>query len=370
MRLERFQLTRAGRATFAGRRRIAATVRGRSRRRHSGNDLTYRFIGAARRARGATGASSSCPTAPRLSRRSAPTRFRIPAALSPPQDSPHIRPMAKTPDTPKKSKDRARPTRAKASRPDAPPTPEALAELLNPGIARGTAGLGSGTGGQHARVTSPQGGEVDRAQRGRERGDDAIESQAPSPAPSARPLPKGERLGEASGLQPPSDNSWDRRRDFSAAHTARKSAKESAKDADKTKSSGFEEARQSDYDAGASPITGLDPRLAAELGLGDEADASSPSPRARGEGRGEGQSSANADPLSRPHKPVLDEMGIATWHEFKPSRPGDGRPRKPNLDEMGPGVESIPGRKGGEPQGPRSKMGRPGMRGGFKKKGR
>jgi excinuclease ABC subunit B len=107
------------------------------------------------------------------------------------------------------------------------------------------------------------------------------------------------------------------------------------------------------------------------------------------------------DPLSRPHKPVLDEMGIATWHEFKPARdgkgggggerksgdkPGDGKrfspltspgqqridgPRKPTLDEMGPGVESIPGRKGGEQaQGPRSKMGRPGMRGGFKKKGR
>jgi excinuclease ABC subunit B len=81
--------------------------------------------------------------------------------------------------------------------------------------------------------------------------------------------------------------------------------------------------------------------------------------------------SSNPDPLSRPHKPVLDEMGIATWHEFKPARQGDlQRPRKPNLDEMGPGVESIPGRKGEPPQGPRSKMGRPGMRGGFKKKGR
>ena len=91
------------------------------------------------------------------------------------------------------------------------------------------------------------------------------------------------------------------------------------------------------------------------------------------------KNSKPVDPLSRPHKPVLDEMGIATWHEFKPSRPGDGSsrrsaereggPRKPNLDEMGPGVESIPAR--GEPsQGPRSKLGRPGMRGGFKKKGR
>ena len=43
-----------------------------------------------------------------------------------------------------------------------------------------------------------------------------------------------------------------------------------------------------------------------------------------------------------------------------PARKG---PRKPNLDEMGPGVESIPARG-------RSTLGKPGMRGGFKKKGR
>jgi excinuclease ABC subunit B len=91
--------------------------------------------------------------------------------------------------------------------------------------------------------------------------------------------------------------------------------------------------------------------------------AVSPSP-ARGRGsraaRGEG------DPTSRPHKPQLDEMGIATWHEFKPARDDDksSRPRKPSLDEMGPGVESIPGGK--RPDGPRSTLGRPGMRGGFK----
>ncbi|MGB9261828.1 MAG: hypothetical protein WCB55_17055, partial [Pseudolabrys sp.] len=52
--------------------------------------------------------------------------------------------MAKSPDEPKK--DPARPTRAKAARPDDKPTPDTLANLLNPGIGRGTAGLGSGTG--------------------------------------------------------------------------------------------------------------------------------------------------------------------------------------------------------------------------------
>ena len=126
--------------------------------------------------------------------------------------------MAKSPDksrsSSKKPKDPARPTRAKAARPDAPATPDTLAELLNPGIGRGTAGLGSGT-------------------------------------------------GENSGLRPPPDNSFDRRMDFSKAHRARKSAQEPNK--------GFEEAPQRDY--AASPITGLDPALAKELGLGDGQDS-------------------------------------------------------------------------------------------------
>ena len=65
--------------------------------------------------------------------------------------------------------------------------------------------------------------------------------------------------------------------------------------------------------------------------------------------------------VDRPHKPHLDEMGIATWHEFKPARDSNSKPRKPSLDEMGPGVESIPSRPAA-----RSTMGRPGMHGGFR----
>src|SRR5215475_8961037 len=106
---------------------------------------------------------------------------------------------------PKKPKDPARPTRAKAARPDEPATPDTLADLLNPAIKKGTAGIGSGT-----------------------------------------------------GLQPPPDNSWDRRRDFSEAHKARKSTPKE-----------FSEAPQGDFDA--PPVTGLDPKLAEELGLTDEA---------------------------------------------------------------------------------------------------
>ena len=76
------------------------------------------------------------------------------------------------------------------------------------------------------------------------------------------------------------------------------------------------------------------------------------------------------------HKPGLDEMGIALYHEMKPARSGGKNPRKPDLDEMGPGVEFIPGKRqeagsaggatGTSKSGPRSTLGRPGMHGGWK----
>src|SRR5215467_7845033 len=93
--------------------------------------------------------------------------------------------MAKSPDESKKAKkpkDPARPTRAKAARPELPPIAPALADLLNPAINRGEAGVGSQTG-----------------QRD----------------PKSGPQPPG--------LQPPADNSRDRRNDFAEAHRARAS---------------------------------------------------------------------------------------------------------------------------------------------------
>jgi len=79
----------------------------------------------------------------------------------------------------------------------------------------------------------------------------------------------------------------------------------------------------------------------------------------RGTGTGGGQ--------SRVHKPNLDEMGIALYHEVAPHRPDDKRPHKPTLDEMGPGPESKPYRAGSSP---RSTGGKPGQRGGWKPRGR
>src|SRR5262249_27344862 len=77
-------------------------------------------------------------------------------------------------------------------------------------------------------------------------------------------------------------------------------------------------------------------------------------------------------PRSKVHKPALDEMGIALYHESGPHRPGakpprPEAPRKPAPHEMGPGPdrESKPYRPG-----PRSTSGRAGMRGGWKPRGR
>src|SRR3954471_348491 len=108
--------------------------------------------------------------------------------------------MFKKPDS-RKGKDPARVTRAKASREPLAPIAPALEKLLNPGIAKGTAGVGSQTG-----LTGEK------------------------PAPRSGRLPgEGARDAEPkTGLRPPADNSWDRREDFSAAHRARKSTREGA----------------------------------------------------------------------------------------------------------------------------------------------
>jgi excinuclease ABC subunit B len=129
--------------------------------------------------------------------------------------------MASPPDRPirpkkaQKAKDPARPTRAKAARPELPPIAPALADLLNPAINRGEAGVGSQTGQQDVK----------------------------------------------SGLQPPADNSRDRRNDFAEAHRARASTP-----------GGFTERPQSGYVAKSAPGE-IDPELAKALGLVDDDEA-------------------------------------------------------------------------------------------------
>jgi excinuclease ABC subunit B len=137
--------------------------------------------------------------------------------MAKPPEPPNDRPEKPTRDPAKHAKkDPARPTRAKANRPDFTPTAPELEALLNPGIGKGTAGLGSGT-----------------------------------------------------GLQPPPDNSRDRRADFAAAHTARKSTP-----------AGFKEAPQSGYVA-KTPL--VPPSIPSSASEGMEGGASSASGGLRGD---------------------------------------------------------------------------------------
>ena len=64
--------------------------------------------------------------------------------------------------------------------------------------------------------------------------------------------------------------------------------------------------------------------------------SSSPSPL-RGGSAAEGGRGGGAGDTSRPHKPHLDEMGIAHWHEVKPARVGQERPAQADARRDGPG---------------------------------
>src|ERR1700733_6001483 len=155
--------------------------------------------------------------------------------LFPAADSTHIGAMAKGPDRlrdPAKhsQKDPAKPTRAKAARPDTSPLDPALADLLNPAIGQGRAGVGSQTGTDTERrrpVTSPQRGEVGRESDSESGQVGGIEPRdnPPSAGPMGRPPSAGQRQTENPGdrIQPAPDNSFDRRADFANAHRARAS---------------------------------------------------------------------------------------------------------------------------------------------------
>src|SRR5271167_1853245 len=166
--------------------------------------------------------------------------------------------MAKNPDAPKKP---VKTPKSKAHRPDVQPIGPALAELLNPAINRGDAGMGSGT-----------------------------------------------------GLQPPPDNSWDRRAGGeAAAHRARASTK------------GFEEAPQANFGTSAT-IPTLDPELAKQLGLPtaeDDEEALARPPRSKMEALGVQATAEALEALIRDGRPEFkgDDGATKIWTPHRPPRP-------------------------------------------------
>ncbi len=174
--------------------------------------------------------------------------------------NPPDQPPKRTRDPAKHSKkDPAKPTRAKAARPELPPIEPALAELLNPAIGDGTAGPGSQT-----------------------------------------------------GLQPPPDNSFDRRADFAAAHRARKSTPQ-----------GFNEAPQSGYGGKGAHPPGMDAELAQALGF-DANDLSPPAPAASknvAAFRGVTGASATVEALEALLREGRPEFTERPWMPHRPPRP-------------------------------------------------
>lgn len=174
----------------------------------------------------------------------------------------HIPGMAKSPGTPKKPSTRT--PKSKAHRPDVQPIAPALAELLNPAIAKGEAGIGSGT-----------------------------------------------------GIQPPPDNSWDRRAGGeAAAHRARKSTPK-----------GFDEAPQSEF---ATPNYGtsatiptLHPELAKQLGYDVDDDDSFRPARNKMESLGVKATAESLEALIRDGRPEFrkDDGSLKVWTPHRPPRP-------------------------------------------------
>src|SRR6201995_2520006 len=178
--------------------------------------------------------------------------------------------MAKNPQNPKKP---TKTPKSKAHRPDVQPIGPALAELLNPAINRGDAGMGSGT-----------------------------------------------------GLQPPPDNSWDRRSGGeAAAHRARASTRDKGKDVAKRDTEGFEEAPQANYGTSAT-IPTLDPELARQLGLPtaeDDDEAMARPPRSKMEAFGVKATADALENLIREGRPEFkkDDGSLKVWTPHRPPRP-------------------------------------------------
>jgi len=198
--------------------------------------------------------------------------------------------MAKKPASSEKSgkSPRTKAPNSKAHRPDVQPIGPALAELLNPAINRGDAGLGSGT-----------------------------------------------------GLQPPPDNSRDRRAGGeAAAHRARASTpKEFPQDTARpmplrpnpqppgarASTEGFAEAPQANYGTAAT-IPTLDPELARQLGLPteeDDAEALARPPRSEMEALGVKATADALEALIREGRPEFRKGDGSTkvWTPHRPPRP-------------------------------------------------
>src|SRR5580704_13147028 len=242
--------------------------------------------------------------------------------------------MAKSPTSPKKPGDKTPKSKApdskapnsKASRPDVQPIGPALAELLNPAINRGDAGLGSGTG-----LKPPPDNSWDRRAGGeaaahrarastRGVGEDVAKRDASFSPPPVRRSPWAKADGgEGSGVGGGSANS----RSLSGTESGEAPptpdpspplrggrGEDRTRASDEEANPGFGESQQREFAPAnygtAATIPALDPELAKQLGFTTEEE--------------------DAAALARPPRNKMEALGVAATADALEALIRDGRP--------------------------------------------
>jgi excinuclease ABC subunit B len=239
--------------------------------------------------------------------------------------------MAKNPDTPKKS---VKTPKSKAHRPDVQPIGPALAELLNPAINRGDAGLGSSTGLQPPPDNSKDrrsGGEaaIHRA-RASTRGtsDDVAKRDASLPSPPFGGGETSKARSQGSGVGGVTDAA-------SAAYPeselrSSRPPRPSPAKGEGAEAQGFDEAPQSEFAPAnygtSATIPALDPELAKQLGFTTEEEddaALARPPRNKMEALGVQATADALESLIREGRPEFkgDDGQVKIWTPHRPPRP-------------------------------------------------
>jgi excinuclease ABC subunit B len=197
--------------------------------------------------------------------------------------------MANPPDKKTKAqKDPAKPTRAKAHRPDVQPIGPALAELLNPAISKGEAGIGSGTG-----LKPPPDNSKDRRAGGEAAAHRARRSTPTDFPPPQAPAPDSNVVARRGGVRA------DPRAGFNEAPAA----------------------FRANYGTTAT-IPTMDPELAKQLGLDVEDDDTLARPaRNKMEQFGVAATAGALEALLREGRPEFKTDDGKIWTPHRPPRP-------------------------------------------------
>jgi excinuclease ABC subunit B len=237
--------------------------------------------------------------------------------------------MAKKPDHPKKP---GKTPKSKAHRPDVQPIGPALAELLNPAINRGDAGLGSGTGLQpppdnswdrragaeaaaHRARASTRGTRENVAKR-----DAALTGTSPVAPPPPNPPPQA---GEGSRRQAPGAEESNDAAESQPASPLPLAGE--GQGGGLSASRGLDEAPQANYGTSAT-IPTLDPELAKQFGFTTEeedAAAMARPPRNKMEALGVAATADALDALIRDGRPEFkgEDGQLKVWTPHRPPRP-------------------------------------------------